>query len=177
MGREKPAAGMLYKGRAYYLCNTKEIAEFKKDPEAFVPPILPRPAPAIELKTLSGETTALSAMKGKVVLLDFWATWCKPCIETMPALQKLHEKYGDKGLTVVGASIDEKGAAVVEPFLKNRKFTYSMMLDGGAKPAWQSLGIRSIPALFLIKDGQIVQQWVGKPKESEVESAVSELLK
>src|SRR2546422_5093654 len=56
MGLEKPAAGIMYKGRAYFLCNSKEVAEFMKDPEAFVPPVLPRPAPTVSFKNLSGES-------------------------------------------------------------------------------------------------------------------------
>jgi peroxiredoxin/YHS domain-containing protein len=178
MGLEKPAAGIMYKGRAYYLCNSKEIAEFKKDPEAFVPQVLPRPAPSFQLTNLAGEKVRLADFKGKVILVDFWATWCKPCIEAMPAMQKLHEKYADRGLAMLGVSIDEKGAKVVAPFVQKRKFTYPMFVDGGDDPAWKSFGVRSIPALFLIdKEGRIVKQWIGKPKEQEVEQAVSGLVK
>jgi len=177
-GEEKPAAGVRYKGKEYYFCAAKEVATFKKDPEAFVPPVLPRPAPAFQLTNLAGEKVRPADLRGKVVLVDFWATWCKPCIEGMPAMQKLHEKYGGKGLAMLGVSIDEKGAKVVAPFVQKRKFTYPMFVDGGDDPAWKSFGVRSIPALFLIdKEGRIVKQWVGKPKEQEVEQAVAVLVK
>jgi thiol-disulfide isomerase/thioredoxin len=174
-GEEKPAAGMMYKGKAYYFCNKKEVAQFAQDPESFLPPALPRPAPAASLKTLSGTPASLASMKGKVVLVDFWATWCKPCVETMPELQKLHDKYSSKGFSVVGVSIDEKGARDVEPFLAKRKFTYPMLLDQAGN--WQKWGVRAIPALFLLdKNGQIVRQWTGKADKKEVERAVAELV-
>src|SRR5689334_6803956 len=68
---EKPAAGLRFKGRSYYFCSAKEVAEFKKDPDAFLPPILPRPAPALELATLDGLKASLADYKGKVVLVDW----------------------------------------------------------------------------------------------------------
>lgn len=174
-GEERPAAGVTYKGKSYFFCNKKEVAEFIKDPEGFMPPVLPRPAPQALLTNLAGAEASLSSMKGKVVLVDFWATWCKPCIATMPELQKLHDAYSAKGLTVVGVSIDETGAKDVEPFLAKRKFTYPMLLDQNG--TWEKWGVRAIPALFLLdKNGQIVRQWTGKPDKKDVEKAVAELV-
>jgi thiol-disulfide isomerase/thioredoxin len=175
-GEEKPAAGVRYKGKEYFFCAAKELAEFKKDPEGFMPPVLPRPAPGVSFKSLSGETVKLADLKGKPLLVDFWATWCKPCIETMPDVQKLHEKYADKGLTALGVSIDEEGAKKVNPFLSKRKFTYRILLDGNM--AWKAFGIRAIPALLLIdKDGNIVKQWTGRPDMKDLDQAVSALMK
>ena len=128
-GMEKPAAGMQYKGKTYYFCSKKEVAGFAKDPEGFMPPVLPRPAPAFALKSARGGTTTLSGLKGQVALIDFWATWCAPCVEAMPDLQKLHNRYAGKGFTVVGVSIDEDGMKSVGPFLAKRKFTYPILLD------------------------------------------------
>lgn len=177
-GEERPAAGVRYKGKAYYFCNSKEVAAFKQDPEGYMPPVLPRPAPKFALKTLDEQESTLNDYKDKILLVDFWATWCKPCIETMPEMQKLHEKYATKGLVVLGVSIDEKGAKVVKPFVQKRKFTYPILLDGGDKPAWREFGVKGVPALFLVsRDGQIVRQWTGKPKKGEVETAVQSALK
>src|SRR5947209_10385019 len=71
-GEEKPAAGGRYKGKEYYFCNTGEVATFKKDPEAFMPPVLPRSAPALDVKNLDGSAASLADFKGKVLLADFW---------------------------------------------------------------------------------------------------------
>ncbi len=173
MGLEKPAAGFRYKGRAYYLCATGEVAEFKKDPEAFVPPILPRPALPLELKTVDGGSASLADYKGKVVLVDFWGTWCAPCVKTVPALQKLHAKYADKGFTVLGAAVGDT-VPKVRDFIKKRKVTYPMLLDDSG---WKKWGVRAVPAMFLVnKSGQIVRQWTGVPDKKEVEKAVSSLL-
>src|SRR5207249_4884756 len=106
-GEEKPAAGVRYKGNAYYFCSAGEIAKFRADPEAFMPPVLPRPALPLELKSLDGAKASLTDYKGKVVLVDFWGTWCGPCVKTVPELQKLHAKYSIKGFTVLGAAVGD----------------------------------------------------------------------
>ena len=173
---EKPAAGVRYKGKSYYFCNAKEVAEFKKDPESFMPPVLPRPATSLKLKLVDGSPASLADYKGKVILVDWWATWCAPCVAGMPDVQKLYTKYADKGFVAAGISIDEEGAKKVKPFLQKKKFTYPILLDDSGQ--WKSWGIRRIPALFLVdKDGQIVKQWIGKTDKREIESAVDELLK
>jgi peroxiredoxin/YHS domain-containing protein len=174
-GPEKPAAGVRYKGKAYYFCNKGEVATFMKEPEAFMPPVLPRQATPLDVTTLDGKKASLADFKDKVVLVDFWATWCKPCVAAMPDLQKLHDKLAPKGFSVVGVSLDENGAKSVKPFLDKRKFSYPILLD--QKEVWKRWGVRSIPAMFLIdKNGQVVRQWVGKADKKDVEKAVIELL-
>ena len=174
-GAEKPAAGMTYKGKTYYFCNKKEVAGFAKDPEAFLPPVLPRPAPALSLQSVRGSTTTLADLKGKVVLLDFWATWCAPCVKAMPDLQKMHDKYAGKNFAVVGISIDEDGMKSVSPFLAKRKFTYPMLLD--QNDTWQKYGVRAVPTLFLLdRNGNIVQQFTGTVDKSKLEKAVAATL-
>src|SRR5687768_9894402 len=120
-GEEKPAGGVAYKGKSYFFCNTKEIAAFKKDPEAHVPPVLPRDMRAFEIKDMAGKTWDAEAMKGKLVLIDFWATWCGPCKEMFPALDKLHAKYKDRGFELLSVSVDQKKADL-DKFLKSHKF-------------------------------------------------------
>ena len=175
-GEEKPAAGVRYKGKSYYLCNAGEVSRFKADPEAFIPPVLPRPAPALAAKNLDGEAVNLADFKGKVVLLDFWATWCAPCVAAMPDIDRLHKKLAERGFTALGVSIDEGGAKVVRPFIEKKKFTYPILLD--EFKAWKSWHVQSIPAMFLIdKSGQIVRQWVGKVDKAGLEKSVTDLLK
>ena len=78
---------------------------------------IPRPAPDAKFLTMDGKTVSLSDYKGKVVLLDFWATWCGPCRMAMPGLQKMHESMKSKGLVVLGVSLDRNPPVQVPPFL------------------------------------------------------------
>lgn len=126
-------------------------------------------APDFKLTSIDGKTISLSdldkdpAKKGasRVVLLDFWATWCPPCREEAPQLQKLHEKYGKKGLAVVGVALDKGGADDVKPFVKKHKLTYTMLVDPSSRIARQ-YGIRGIPTTYMIdKKGTIRNVHVG----------------
>ncbi len=176
-GEEKPAAAVAYKGKTYFFCSKKEAEAFVKEPEDYIPAPLPRPAPAFTLKTVGGQAATLRQLsQGRVLLVDFWATWCGPCIKAMPDLQKLHDQYDGKGFSVVGVSIDEKGAQTVQPFLAKQrtKYTYPILLDTG--DTWTRWGVKALPGMFLVKDGQIVRQWTGKIDKKEVESAVAQAL-
>ncbi|MGH7490790.1 MAG: redoxin domain-containing protein [bacterium] len=170
---EKVVAMSEHLGEKYYFCSKNCKEAFDGDPEAYTPPLLPRPAPAFSLKNLQGESVSLEKLRGKVALLDFWATWCKPCVKSMPELQKLHEQYAAQGLVVLGISIDEQAEKKVPAFLAKNKITYAIALDAADKPAWEVYKVKVIPAMFLIdREGQIVQQWVGEAKMQEVLHAV-----
>ena len=173
---EKPAGAVAYKGKTYYFCNKGEVEKFLKDPEAFIPAPIPRIAPAFSLKTPTGETVTLESLRGKLVLVDFWATWCVPCVKAMPDMQKLHAQYASKGFTVVGISIDEEGAKKVSPFLAKSKvkFTYPILLDSG--DTWKQWGVKSVPSVMLVKDGQILRHWIGKIDVKEIETIIKETL-
>lgn len=170
---EKPAGAVAYKGKTYYFCNKGEVEKFLKDPEAFIPAPVPRAAPAFSLKTPTGETVTLESLKGKLVLVDFWATWCVPCVKAMPDMQKLQEKYAAKDFTVVGISIDDEGIKKVSPFLAKSKvkFTYPILLDSGE--TWKQWGVKSVPSVMLVKDGQILKHWSGKIDVKEIEAAIN----
>jgi peroxiredoxin/YHS domain-containing protein len=165
-------------GKVYGFCSEKCAKEFAVDPAAYVPPSFPRPAPPFALKDLAGKPISNESLKGKVVLLDFWATWCAPCLKAMPELQALHRKYADRGFAVVGISIDEGGPAKVRKFVSSKKITYPIALDSEKAPAWESYRVKAVPAAFLIdRDGQIVAQWRGIPTDGgELESRIGELL-
>jgi len=103
----------------------------------------------------------LADMKGKVVLIDFWATTCGPCHLTMPTIEELYTKYRDKGFTV--AAITNEDRATVQKFVDNSVFSYPVYLDGmGA--ATSDFGVSSIPfAVLLGKDGQVIDTYLGAP--------------
>lgn len=166
---EKPAAGVAYKGKTYYFCNAKEVAEFKKNPDFYTPLELPMALPAFGLKDQSGRVWDAEAFKGKLVLLDYWATWCKPCLALKPKLDKIRDAYRDKGFEMVSVSIDEK-PDVLEKFLKKTPFDNPVVHDD--KQTWAKLKILAIPALFLVKDGQVVAVYKGSPNVKEIESDV-----
>lgn len=174
-GPEAVKATATYEGKTYSFCAEKCRAEFLKDPKAFLNPFTPRPAPAFSLKELSGTTVSLSDYKGKVVLLDFWATFCGPCLKEMPRLQKLHQEYGARGFSVLGIATDEEGAKVVAPVATRTKVKYPILLTD--PQAWKNYGVETLPALFLIdRQGQIVQRFGGDVDYKVVAEAVRKLV-
>ncbi len=168
-GEEKPAAGVKFKGKSYFFCNVTEVKSFKADPEGFLPPVLPRAMSKIELKDESGALWNRESFKGKVILVDFMASWCKPCHEIKPRLDKLRAELSSKGFEVLSISIDEKRSDL-DKFLAKTKFANPIAHD--TKQVWADWNVKNIPAMFLVKDGQVIQQWIGKPKKDELENAV-----
>lgn len=169
-GKEKPAAGVMYKGVAYYFCNAKEVPGFKKDPEAFMPPVLPRPMAEFSMADTSGKTWNAEAMKDKLILIDFWATWCKPCKEMFPTLDKLYAKYKPKGFEMLSISVDEKKTEL-DKYLMGHQFPNPVLHD--TTQTFVKWGVRNIPATFLIKNGQVIAQWTGKQTEKTLDTAIS----
>ena len=117
---------------------------------------------AMDLKftSLAGKEIDLADMKGKVILIDFWATWCGPCIAELPNVLKAYETYHDKGFEIIGISLDNaKDEAKLKSFVKDKNMPWPQAFDG---KGWdtdlaQQYGISSIPATFLVgKDGKIV---------------------
>jgi peroxiredoxin len=87
------------------------------------------PAAPFSVATPERGTVALDDLRGKVVLLNFWATWCEPCLEEMPALERVGRTYRERGLVVLGLSVDREGASVVIPFVKRHALTFPVGLD------------------------------------------------
>ncbi len=135
-------------------------------------------APEFKIKDLEGREVSLSDLKGKVVLVNFWATWCKPCTLEIPWLIELQKKYGDKGLTVVGIAMDEEGAKVVGPYAQQAKINYPIWM-GNDDVATKFGGILGIPTSFLIsRDGQVVEKYLGMllAYEDQVNEAIAKQL-
>jgi thiol-disulfide isomerase/thioredoxin len=133
-------------------------------------------APAWALTTLDGKPVSSESLKGKVVLIDFWATWCGPCRMTIPHLAALHQAYKDKGFEVVGVSLDQQGPAVVTAFVGKQSIPYTVAM-GNAKIVQDFGGVRGIPTAFIIsQDGKIFRKIVGAVPREQYEKDVKALL-
>jgi len=132
--------------------------------------------PAFSMKDTKGKTHTEKSLRGKVVLLDFWATWCGPCKMASPMMQRLHQKYAKQGLVVIGANVGE-GVGVARKYAGEHKYTYNF--TGGGENLGGKLGVQGIPAFFFVdKKGTIrrVQTGFGPSLESSFESTVKQLL-
>ena len=135
-------------------------------------------APDFNLPGLSGERVQLSALLEKgPVLLDFWATWCKPCIKAMPKLEEIHAKYADRGLTVLGVNEDgPRGQNRIRPFLKGRNITFPIAIDGDGS-VMQRMQVRALPTTILIApDREIVLREAGLSDGKAIIDALEILL-
>jgi thiol-disulfide isomerase/thioredoxin len=123
-------------------------------------------APVWELKDPDGKPVKSSDFDGKVVILDFWATWCPPCKAEIPGFIELQEKYGEKGLVVVGVSLDEHGSSKVKQFMEEFGMNYPVVM--GNIKMMEDFGGEGIPTTFVIdRGGKIVAKHVGfAPKEA-----------
>ncbi len=115
------------------------------------------PAPKTELRTLAGEPTTLETYQGLVVLLNFWATWCAPCIREMPSLDRLQAALGPEGLQVVAVSVDRGGADIVEPFLRELGIArLEILLDQKFKSA-RAFAFSGLPTTYVIDvEGRLI---------------------
>jgi cytochrome c biogenesis protein CcmG/thiol:disulfide interchange protein DsbE len=134
-------------------------------------------APAWSLPGLDGKTVNLSDFKGKVVILDFWATWCPPCREEIPSFIQIQKEFADKGVVVVGVALDEEGAKVVKPFAKKKGINYPLVI-GKTSTTEDYGGIEGIPTTFIINaEGKIVAKHVGLTTKEEFLKELAPLLK
>jgi len=135
-----------------------------------------KPAPPIKFRSLQGNPVILERLKGKVVLLDFWATWCGPCVSEMPAVIELYRQYQGENFEIIGISLDKK-LNDLNAFIEKNNMTWPQYFDG---KGWDNryakiLGIKSIPTTVLIDKNGIVRFFDLRGKN--LISAVEDLLK
>ena len=135
-----------------------------------------RKAPDFALKDSDGRVLRLADYRGKVVLLDFWATWCGPCQIEIPWFMEFERKYRDRGFAVIGISMDEEGWDAVRPFVAELAVNYRMTL-GDDSIAEQYGGVQALPTTFLIdREGKIAAVHVGLASKSEFQNGIEQLL-
>jgi thiol-disulfide isomerase/thioredoxin len=144
----------------------------RADPSVAADPL----APAWKLTDLDGHLVTSQQFAGKVVVVDFWATWCPPCVEEIPGYIELQKKYGDSGLVIVGVSMDQKGPAHVQKWAKAKGMNYQIvMADENIADAFGGFDV--IPTTFLInRAGRIVHRKSGAMAPEEYEKLVKQAL-
>lgn len=134
-------------------------------------------APAWQLQDLMGGTINSTNFAGKVVVLDFWATWCPPCRAEIPGLIELQKKYQAQGLIIVGVSVDQASADTVKSFAKKMGINYPVVMAESKVVAAYG-GIEGLPTTFIIdRAGRIVKQHLGFTEKAEFETEIKALLK
>ncbi|GED30905.1 MULTISPECIES: thiol-disulfide oxidoreductase ResA [Brevibacillus] len=147
-------------------------SSFVKDPNAVK---VGKAAPNFSLQQLNGPDMALSDLKGKGVVLNFWGTWCEPCKKELPALQQQYDQFKDKGLVVVGVNIGESTVAV-EPFVKQFGVNFPILLDSQSQIT-KLYRIGPIPTTFFISpDGDVEEIFIGQLNEAMIAQKVSKIL-
>ncbi len=136
-----------------------------------------RPTPDFALKDASGQTVQLSDYHGKVVLLNFWATWCAPCKIEIPWFMEFQREYKDRDFAVLGVSMDEDGWDAVRPYMADHKFNYRIVV--GNDDIGKLFGeIDDLPTTFLIdRDGHVAKKHVGLISKSDYQDEITEMLK
>lgn len=131
-----------------------------------------RPAPDWSLTDLNGHEVSSSQFKGKVLIVDFWATWCGPCVQEIPGYVDLQKKYGKEGLAIVGVSLDRAGADKVRKFAEEHGMNYTVAM-GDSDIVEKFGGFNAIPTTFLIdRQGRIVHRKTGSWPHEKYEQLV-----
>jgi peroxiredoxin len=136
-----------------------------------------QPAPQFSLPNLDGKQVNLKDFANKVIIVDFWATWCGPCREEIPHFNKLYEDYRGKGFEIVGISMDTEGPETIKKFAKDLRMEYTLLI-GNENVAEDFGGVAGLPTTFIIdRKGNIVKKYRGFQPAfmQEIEKAVKEL--
>jgi thiol-disulfide isomerase/thioredoxin len=140
---------------------------------ASAPAIIGRMAPDFSLTDQKGLSWATHDFKNGTVLLDFWATWCQPCLEAIPDLNAFNAKHSGK-IKLLGVALESKGWDGVKPVITKQEISYPTAL--GTSDLASAYGIDSLPTLILIRDGKVVKELIGRHSLAELEEELSEYL-
>jgi cytochrome c biogenesis protein CcmG/thiol:disulfide interchange protein DsbE len=133
-------------------------------------------APDFTLPAVDGSMVSMSDYRGKVVLVDFWATWCPPCQEMIPVLSKLNKRYSDKGLVILGVSLDRDGLEVLGSFVHENMIPYKVIM-GDTRIGNAFGGVSTIPTLYIVdRDGRLVRKLTGYHSFGQLEEQVKKYL-
>jgi peroxiredoxin len=134
------------------------------------------PAPTFSVKTLDGDKVSLAGLRGEVVLVNFWATWCPPCRLEMPGFESVYNAYRDRGFTVVGLATDVNGLSLVEAFVRDNHITYPVAMASDDVRLKYG-GVDALPQSFLLdKQGRVRKIVAGVFSEGALRRAIDELL-
>lgn len=174
-GFEPVKATATYKGKQYFFCSNKCKVDFLKNPESFLVTDAGKPAPAFRLSTFDGKPVSLADYRGKVVLLDFWATFCPPCVQALPELQALHAKNAARGFAVVGVTVDDR-APLVQKATSRAKVAYPILK--ATPEVWNAYKIYALPSLILVgRDGNIIKRYGGEADKTAMLADIENALR
>jgi len=133
-------------------------------------------APNFRLRSINGGVIELAKLKGRIVVVNFWATWCGPCRAEIPGFLEIYKAYESKGLEIVGIALDQSGWDVVKPFVQKYKIRYPVVL-GDRKVVYDYGGIQAIPTTFIVdREGNVVGGQRGLLPEKQLEKMLKEVL-
>lgn len=137
------------------------------------------PAPAFTLSGLDQKRIGLADFQGRVVLVDFWATWCAPCLAELPDLKTLFGRYRDRGFTILAISLDEpEQTPLVKRFVRERGVPYPVLLAGGMDQIPAGYDFQGLPTAYLVdQEGRVVKVYSGQKHIAELDRDIASLLK
>ena len=173
-GFEPVKATATYKGKQYFFCSTRCKVDFLKNPEAFLVTDAGEPAPPFRLSTFDGQAVSLADYRGRVVLIDFWATFCPPCVQALPELQALHAQHAARGFSVVGVTVDDR-AALVQKATSRARVGYPILK--ATPEVWNAYKVNALPSLILVgRDGNIIKRYGGEADKKAMLADIEQAL-
>jgi thiol:disulfide interchange protein DsbD len=183
-GFEKPDAFLARMRRVEFTPGGRSLAKNVSDEKGAVTDATTgagnaagEPLPPVSLNLLGGSTLNVESLRGKVAVIDFWATWCVPCKAEIPTFNQLIKDYKDRGLEIIAVSLDEEGASKVKPFLKENPMNYTQVIgDQSAARAFNVDDSKLPVAVIIDKQGRIRFRHVGLTKKEVFEGEINQLL-